>query len=59
MNRSIRVWIVDAEGMERVAESVLCLGVASQAVWVMGPGSLWVRLAGSVKESLRNCSARM
>ena len=53
------MWIVDAEGMEGVAESVLCLGVASQAVWVMGPGSLWVRLAGSVKESLRNCSARM
>lgn len=53
------MWIVDSEEMEGVAESVLCLGVASHAVRVLGPGSLWVRLAESVKESSRNCSARM
>lgn len=53
------MWIVDAEEMEGVAESVLRLGVASHAVWVLGPGSLWVTLAESVKESSRNCLARM
>ena len=48
-----------AEGMEGVAEIVLWLGVASHRVWVLGPASRWVRLAESVKELLRNCSARM
>lgn len=46
----IRVWIVGAEGMEGVAEIVLWLGVASHRVWVLGPESLWVRVAENVKE---------